>query len=676
MAEQTILIAEDDPDIRDGVRILLSGEGYHIIEAENGTRALEVFRPEVDLVILDIMMPGMSGLRVCEELRKLSTVPILFLTAKSQESDKLLGLTAGGDDYLPKPFSFAELSARVKALLRRYCVYQGKGQAPARAENLTLCSHGVKLALDCNRVWVDGEEIDLTETEYKILRLLMQSPQRIFPVQVIYEDVWQEPYFYTSNGTVMVHIRNLRMKIEKDPQNPARLQTMWGKGTALCPGRRRIMRKKLGLSGKLVLMILFSALASAVFLVGMQVVLNKALWLYFDQPETQQKAVEKQVQELQSYIDRRGLSSRDIDKLDDWSVRNGSTMFIIYDRSRMLYSSYPLVAPVYEGRENVTETVPAERWLPMYSLTFSDKEATAMFYYNGVDAYYGKGCEILLLVSFALFPLFFFLSSRKIIRYILLLSGEIQAMEGGDLDHPITIQGDDELALLATSLDGLRLTLRQQQAEEAQAAAKVKSLITEMSHDLRTPLTTLLLYTEILRHHKYETEAQQDEYLAKIDGKARQIKQLSDNLFEYALVTRDTVVQLDAPARFSQIFEEPLAEMVEMLQQRGFACALELGSEDVLLTVRAQYIRRILDNIGSNLIKYADPARPIEVRFLRQEGRAGLVFRNHVLPAPPAVESTKVGLTSIETMMDKMHADCKIEQENEQFTMTLLFPVE
>lgn len=133
MAAQTILIAEDDPDIRDGVRILLAGEGYHILEAENGTRALEIFNPEVDLVILDIMMPGMSGLRVCEELRKVSTVPILFLTAKSQESDKLLGLTAGGDDYLPKPFSFAELSARVRALLRRYCVYrQRAGGCPAR----------------------------------------------------------------------------------------------------------------------------------------------------------------------------------------------------------------------------------------------------------------------------------------------------------------------------------------------------------------------------------------------------------------------------------------------------------------------------------------------------------------------------------------------------------------
>ncbi len=306
------------------------------------------------------------------------------------------------------------------------------------------------------------------------------------------------------------------------------------------------MRKKLGLSGKLVLMILFSALASAVFLVGNAVVLNKALWLYFDQPETQQRAVEKQVQELQSYIDGAafpaGISTSWTTGLCGTAARCSSSTTV----PGWSYSSYPLVAPVYEGRRNVTEAVPAEHGLPMYSLTFSDKETTAMFYYNGVDAYYGKGCEILLLVSFALFPLFFFLSSRKIIRYILLLSGEIQAMEGGDLDHPITIQGDDELALLATSLDGLRLTLRQQQAEEAQAAAKVKSLITEMSHDLRTPLTTLLLYTEILRHHKYETEAQQDEYLAKIDGKARQIKQLSDNLFEYALVTRDTVVQLDA----------------------------------------------------------------------------------------------------------------------------------
>lgn len=230
MAAQTILIAEDDPDIRDGVRILLAGEGYHILEAENGTRAPGDLQPG--------SRPGHPGHHDApheraasrEELRKGSTVPILFLTAKSQESDKLLGLTAGGDDYLPKPFSFAELSARVKALLQRYCVYQGKGQVAAQPENLKLISNGVQLALDCNRVWVEEREVDLTETEYKILRMLMQNPERIFSVEMIYETVWGEPYYYTSNGTVMVHIRNLRTKIEADPQNPKRVCTVWGKG--------------------------------------------------------------------------------------------------------------------------------------------------------------------------------------------------------------------------------------------------------------------------------------------------------------------------------------------------------------------------------------------------------------------------------------------------------------
>lgn len=437
------------------------------------------------------------------------------------------------------------------------------------------------------------------------------------------------------------------------------------------------MRKGLGLSGKLMRMILTSALASIVLLIAMQLTLNRVLRFYFGKPEVQEKATERQVTELQEYINAKHVSSRDIDKLDDWSLRHGSTMFMIYNHSGLIYSSYQHI--VYQGRndaddlEIVVDAVPGYR-PPTYSLNFTDTEAKAVLYYNGMDAYYGKGCEVLLLVSFALFPLFFFLSSRKIIRYILLLSREIQAMEGGDLDHPITIQGDDELALLASGLDSLRLTLRQQQAEEAQAAAKVKSLITEMSHDLRTPLTTLLLYTEILRGRKYETENQQADYLAKIEEKARQIKQMSDNLFEYALVTRDSVVQLDPPAHFSQIFEGPLAELVDTLQQRGFVCALELGTEDVLLTVRGQYIRRILDNIGSNVLKYADPAQPVEVRFVQKENCAGLVFRNRVLPAPPAVESTKVGLTSIETMMEKMHGTCRVEHSAADFVLTLLFP--
>ena len=238
-APRKILICEDEDAIREFEVINLQRSGYEVVDVSCGEDAIRVFDEQGDsfsVAILDIMMPGMSGLRVCEELRKTSAVPILFLTAKSQESDKLLGLTAGGDDYLAKPFSFAELSARVKALLRRYCVYQGKDQVHHKPHNTTLELHGVRLALDCNRVWVDEREVDLTETEYKILRLLMQNPQRIFSIQVIYETVWNEPYYYVSNGTVMVHIRNLRMKVEDDPQKPTRICTVWGKGYRFVSG--------------------------------------------------------------------------------------------------------------------------------------------------------------------------------------------------------------------------------------------------------------------------------------------------------------------------------------------------------------------------------------------------------------------------------------------------------
>ncbi len=230
MDTQTIMVVDDDTDIREGIRILLNGENYTILEAESGKRALELLSNSIDLVILDIMMPEMSGLRVCEEIRKSSAVPILFLTAKAQESDKLIGLTAGGDDYLPKPFSYSELSARVKALLRRYCVYRGKAQAGAMSKDNMLSARGVKISLDYNQVWIHGSEVELTEIEYKILRLLMQHPQRIFSTQSIYESIWNEPYFYISNGTVMVHIRKLRVKIENDPQEPQYIKTVWGKG--------------------------------------------------------------------------------------------------------------------------------------------------------------------------------------------------------------------------------------------------------------------------------------------------------------------------------------------------------------------------------------------------------------------------------------------------------------
>ena len=226
----TILLIEDDADIREGVRVLLTSEGYSVLEADCGKQGLSLLNSNIDLVILDIMMPGMSGIITCEEIRKVSNVPVLFLTAKAQESDKLLGLIVGGDDYLPKPFSYAELLGRVKALLRRYHIYQGKYTPSNHSAGEWIEHKGIRILTTSNAVQVDDRDIELSEIEYQILLLLIQYPNKIFTTQNIYESVWNEPFYYSSNNTIMVHIRKLRLKIEEDPQQPKRICTVWGKG--------------------------------------------------------------------------------------------------------------------------------------------------------------------------------------------------------------------------------------------------------------------------------------------------------------------------------------------------------------------------------------------------------------------------------------------------------------
>ena len=227
MENSKILAVDDNHEILDILKILLSNEGYEVVQAENGKAALELIDDSFDLVILDVMMPDISGFKVCEEIRKSSNVPVLFLTAKSLDEDKSLGLLIGGDDYLVKPFSHAELNARVKSLLRRYHVYKGKdtGQHSDFYEY-----GGFRVNKELNEAYADEKELDLTELEYQILKLLISAPKRIFPTQLIFETVWGEPYMYSSSATVMVHIRKLRMKAEDDPQNPRHIMTVWGKG--------------------------------------------------------------------------------------------------------------------------------------------------------------------------------------------------------------------------------------------------------------------------------------------------------------------------------------------------------------------------------------------------------------------------------------------------------------
>lgn len=225
-----LMVVEDDPDICSAIKILLESQGYSVNIAGNAKEAMEIFSSEYELLILDIMLPGMSGIELCQKIRKFSYVPVLFLTAKSADTDKMEGLSAGGDDYLVKPFSFVELIARVKALIRRNQLYNSKPSLEEESHEKWVIEGKLFINTKENEVLVGNEEIPLTDLEYKILLLLVTNKTKIFSVKNIYESVWQEEYIHSSGNTVMVHIKNLRGKLDKNPYTAGSIKTIWGKG--------------------------------------------------------------------------------------------------------------------------------------------------------------------------------------------------------------------------------------------------------------------------------------------------------------------------------------------------------------------------------------------------------------------------------------------------------------
>ena len=220
-----ILVCDDEKDIVSALKIYLSSEGYHVYEAFNGEEAIDLMhREDVQLVILDIMMPKKDGIQTMVEIREFSNVPVILLTAKSEDMDKVLGLNVGADDYITKPFNPVELLARVKSALRRYTLL---GSAEKKPEMLQI--GGIELDDRAKEVTLDGEKVSLTRTEYEILKLLMSHPGTVYSPREIYEIVWEGDSFGTEN-TVAVHIRHLREKIEYDPAEPRYLKVVWGRG--------------------------------------------------------------------------------------------------------------------------------------------------------------------------------------------------------------------------------------------------------------------------------------------------------------------------------------------------------------------------------------------------------------------------------------------------------------
>ena len=223
----TILVCDDDKEIVEAIEIYLMQEGYDVIKAYDGEEALAVLeKEEVDLVVIDVMMPKLDGIRATLQIRKESSIPIIILSAKTEDADKILGLNVGADDYVTKPFNPLELVARVKSQLRRATVLSNGGNAPGEE---IYEAKGLVMNNDLKKVTVDGEEVKLTPIEYNILFLLMKNQGKVYSISQIYENIWNEVAIGADN-TVAVHIRHIREKIEINPKEPRYLKVVWGVG--------------------------------------------------------------------------------------------------------------------------------------------------------------------------------------------------------------------------------------------------------------------------------------------------------------------------------------------------------------------------------------------------------------------------------------------------------------
>lgn len=225
MTKYQVLVVDDEEEIRDAIEIYLKNESMTVFKASNGLEALDVLeREEIQLILMDIMMPKMDGMTATFQIRQKKNIPIIMLSAKSEDTDKILGLNIGADDYVTKPFNPLELIARVKSQLRRFT---NLGSAQMTEDEIQV--RGLTLNKSTKNVAIDGNEVRLTATEYKILELLMENKGRVFSIEEIYERVWKEPYMNAEN-TVAVHVRRIREKIEINPKEPKYLKVVWGIG--------------------------------------------------------------------------------------------------------------------------------------------------------------------------------------------------------------------------------------------------------------------------------------------------------------------------------------------------------------------------------------------------------------------------------------------------------------
>ena len=384
----------------------------------------------------------------------------------------------------------------------------------------------------------------------------------------------------------------------------------------------------------------------------------------------QQRKNDLYIKKMQEEITKNELSIKDAGNLIKW-IKKQEVIFVrIYNNnSLVLDSEYPIGQEVLANEADINYY---ERNM-FYSVEFADGKADVSIVglYNYQISMWLIIAEVVL--SFVIFLLVVMFGIKKIMCYIQKLSEEIEILEGGNLDYEITVSGTNELSALAAGLDNMRKSFKEKNENEAYLIKVNQRIITEMSHDLRTPLTSVMLYSELLSKGKYTDEKQFKEYAKKINKTTVRLKQLTDNLFEYALISSENEVEANLEDKVEMVFYDLLSELCEYLEQNGFRVETSFLVNDEIVKVHMEYINRIFDNIASNIIKYADNSSSVKIDIKCINKYVMIGFQNFC-GEKNEHESNNIGINNIKNMMKQMGGECHIEDKNDTFTITLCFP--
>lgn len=371
---------------------------------------------------------------------------------------------------------------------------------------------------------------------------------------------------------------------------------------------------------------------------------------------------------LEAYIQAESVTAWDADKLTRWVYGQPAVSIQVVRDGVVTYDSF---YPNADFSANSTAGQTYE-WGDYHQLTFADGPATVWLYGYYYYQYDARLLVAALVLSFLVFLGIVMAGLQGTIAYIRQLSREIGVMEGGTLDAPITIQGRDELTDLALSLDAMRDSFRRQGERERELTQANQRMVTEMSHDLRTPLTAILLYVELLRRNGGEAE-KREEYLDRLEGKVEQMRTLADHLFRHALSSGETAAEETEAVTLEAGLGDALSELAACLTARGFRVEADLRWSGRLVAVDCAGAARVVDNLTSNLLKYADPGEPVRLSPLEREGFAGVRVTNGLRPSGGGAESSGVGLASAERLMERMGGRLEQRTAGAEFQVTLLF---